>query len=132
MNEIRTKFESVLRLEDIKIIESNFKRSEEDVDGLSLGLNVDKDIEKLDDEKFKISLMVSVGDHDNKLNVYVRCIGIFQINEENYQQSLIERNAIAIIFPYVRSYISTITTQPGMSPIVLPPINIIALLNSKN
>lgn len=126
--DIRTEFKSILSLEEIKIIESNFKRSEEDVEDLSLGLKVDRKIDKIDECKYKISLIVSVGDDDGKINVYVNCVGIFTI--QKYEQSLIERNALAIMFPYVRSYISTITTQPGMSPIVLPAINIVALLNN--
>ena len=45
--------------------------------------------------------------------------------------SILERNAIAILFPYNRSYISTITTQPGMAPILLPAMNIVAMLNDQ-
>lgn len=50
-------------------------------------------------------------------------------DEEN--RTLIERNTIAIMFPYLRSYVSTLTTQPGMAPIVLPPMNVVAMLNQK-
>ena len=35
------------------------------------------------------------------------------------------------MFPYIRSYISIITTQPGMAPIVLPAMNIIAMINDQ-
>ena len=42
---------------------------------------------------------------------------------------IIEKNTIAIMFPYIRSYISMITTQPGMNPIVLPQMNIAAMVN---
>ena len=45
--------------------------------------------------------------------------------------SILERNAIAILFPYIRSYISTITTQLGMAPILLPAMNIVAMLNDQ-
>lgn len=41
---------------------------------------------------------------------------------------ILEKNTIAIMFPYIRSYISSITTQPGMSPIVLPAMNIVAMV----
>lgn len=44
---------------------------------------------------------------------------------------MLEKNTIAIIFPYIRSYISIITTQPGMPPIVLPAMNIIAMVNDQ-
>lgn len=37
-------------------------------------------------------------------------------------------NAIAILFPYLRSFISTITAQSGMPPFILPTFNILALL----
>ena len=54
---------------------------------------------------------------------------IFNTQQEN--MSILERNAIAILFPYIRSYISTITTQPGMAPILLPAMNIVAMLNDQ-
>ena len=44
---------------------------------------------------------------------------------------MLEKNTLAIMFPYLRSYISIITTQPGMNPIVLPAMNIIALVNDQ-
>ena len=41
-------------------------------------------------------------------------------------------NAIAILFPYLRSFISTITAQSGMPPFILPTFNILALLEQKS
>lgn len=35
------------------------------------------------------------------------------------------------MFPYIRSYISIITTQPGMPPVVLRAMNIIAMINDQ-
>ncbi len=32
------------------------------------------------------------------------------------------------MFPFVRSYITLLTTQPGMEPIVLPAINVLSLV----
>lgn len=37
---------------------------------------------------------------------------------------LMRQNAVAIIFPYIRSQISLLTAQPEMAPVVLPPLNI--------
>lgn len=37
---------------------------------------------------------------------------------------------MAIMFPYIRSQISLLTTQPGLHPGQLPPMNINALLDS--
>ncbi|MDY3363671.1 protein-export chaperone SecB [Riemerella anatipestifer] len=37
------------------------------------------------------------------------------------------RNAIAIIFPYIRAFISTVTLQSNIPPIVLPTMNLSSL-----
>lgn len=36
-------------------------------------------------------------------------------------------NSLAIIFPYVRAFISTLTLQANVSPIILPTINLMGL-----
>ena len=52
----------------------------------------------------------------------VKIVGIFGILEEESKR--LKPNAIAIIFPYLRSQISLLTTQPNMLPVVLPAMNI--------
>ena len=88
-----------------------------------------KEVNKINNKKYKITLDLTVSDTDKQLSVFVKGIGIFETEQEN--QTLIERNTIAIMFPYLRSYVSTLTTQPGMAPIVLPPMNVVAMLNQK-
>lgn len=41
-------------------------------------------------------------------------------------------NSIAILFPYLRSFMSTVTAQAGISPFILPTININNLLEEQN
>ena len=36
-------------------------------------------------------------------------------------------NSLAIVFPYVRAFVSTITLQANMQPVVLPTINLMGL-----
>ena len=38
-------------------------------------------------------------------------------------------NSIAIIFPYIRAFVSTLSLQANVKPIVLPTINLIGLTN---
>ncbi len=40
----------------------------------------------------------------------------------------LKANAVAVMFPYLRSQVTLLTTQPNISPIVLPTININKLL----
>jgi preprotein translocase subunit SecB len=62
--------------------------------------------------------------------VSVRCRGVFKL--ENVS-SLIEipdffyRNSIAILFPYVRAYVSLVTTQANVPGIILPTLNLSSL-----
>ena len=109
--EVRSKYESALILDKIEIIESSFRKKDGSLDDLELGVQVDHSLNKIGDDKFELILTTKVADQDEKV-----CV---------------ERNAIAILFPYIRSYISTITTQPGMAPILLPAMNIVAMLNDQ-
>ena len=45
-------------------------------------------------------------------------------------ERILKANTVAIMFPYIRSQISLLTTQPGLHPVMLPPMNINALLDS--
>ena len=40
----------------------------------------------------------------------------------------LKANAVAVMFPYLRSQVTLLTTQPNILPIVLPTININKLL----
>lgn len=72
---------------------------------------------------------------DNKdIDISVTCSSTFEVSEDIEKEiadTLISRNTISIIFPFIRSYISTITSIPNMSPIVIPPININKLIEDQ-
>lgn len=123
-------YPSPLVMESICITKSSFSRVEDSLDGLRLGIRVGRDIKPLSENRYRVELTIEVSDDDRKLVAEATSVGVFQLLSGH--QGLIERNAIAIMFPYLRSYISTLTTQPGMAPVVLPPINILSLLESGN
>lgn len=54
-------------------------------------------------------------------------VGKFNCQSDDISAIAFEKNAIAIMFPYIRSQITLLTSQPNLKPIVLPPININAL-----
>ena len=39
------------------------------------------------------------------------------------EASIINTNTVAIMFPFIRSQVTLLTSQPGMIPIILPAIN---------
>ena len=127
---ITTNYESPLVLKNIMITDGIFKRTEDSLENVELRVNVAHNIEQLSEVEYKITLELSVADPEGKLSGCVKGMAVFETEQEN--KMLIERNTIAIMFPYFRSYVSTLTTQPGMTPIVLPAMNIVAMLAQKN
>ena len=126
---IKTDYESPLVLKNIIITEGHFKRNEDSLENLELKVGVSHDVERLSEREYKITLELNVADPEEKLSVFVKGMAIFETKQEN--QMLIERNTLAIMFPYFRSYVSTLTTQPGMTLIVLPAMNIMTMLAQK-
>lgn len=124
---IKSKYESPLVLESMYITECTFKKKPVDVDDLELDVSVNRSIAKVTDEVFQVTLDVTVTDVDTNIFVNVKGCAIFSTQQVN--MDIIEKNTIAIMFPYIRSYISSVTTQPGMSPIVLPAMNVIAMVS---
>lgn len=127
---IKTNYESVLKLVKIEITDSIFRKKDVSLDDLELGIQLEHNINKLDDVTYEILLFTTITDDDEKLYVHVKSRAIFEV--EQADKDVIEKNTLAIMFPYVRSYISIITTQPGIVPIVLPAMNIAAMLEDRN
>lgn len=40
-----------------------------------------------------------------------------------------ETNALAILFPYIRSIVSSVTAQSGREPIILPTVNLVQMFS---
>lgn len=124
--EISTPYASQLKLVDLMIVESSFSRTEKEIQDAALEMEIEKDIQKQSEDRYEITLAVRLKEKNDQINIYVKSKAHFTTQQEN--TNLIEKNTIAIMFPYVRSHISSITSQPGMMPIVLPPMNIAAML----
>ena len=127
--EVNTKYKSPLVLLKMEIVEGTFRKKDKSLEGIELGLKVNHSINQVGDNDFELTLVITVSDEEETVFVNVKGKALFHTEQEN--KVMLERNGIAIMFPYIRSYISTITTQPGMSPIVLPAMNIVAMLNDQ-
>lgn len=126
---VRSNYESPLVLEKIEITESTFRKKDISLDGLELSVYVEHNVETIGEDGYEIILSTTVSDENEDIYVNVKGKAIFRTQQKN--MDILEKNTIAIMFPYIRSYISIITTQPGMPPIVLPAMNIIAMINDQ-
>lgn len=126
---VRSAYESPLILEKIEITESTFRKKDVSLDELELGVRVEHSVESIEEDEYEILLNTTVSDENENIYVNVKGKAVFRTQQKN--MDMLEKNTIAIMFPYIRSYISIITTQPGMPPIVLPAMNIIAMINDQ-
>lgn len=74
-----------------------------------------------------VKIETTINDPENKRKVLVTLNGFFDLDESivNQQQALnyLSVNGVAILFPYVRSVVSMVTTLDSNSPIILPTVN---------
>lgn len=82
---------------------------------ISINLNVFKDMEK----------------NNYPFNIKVNITGYYRIDGEDDNISTYEKNGLAILYPYIRSIVSTYTANSNVPTLILPPINIINYLKSK-
>ena len=87
------------------------------------------------EELYKVSLAVKA-DKPEEYTVEIQITGIFVFEEgselnKKQKQVLINKNAVAMLMPYIRSEMSLITAQPGMDCVVLPPFNINKMLEDE-
>lgn len=84
------------------------------------------------EQKFVLNFlfMADVEKESNKRVVEVNCSASFVFkNEISFDEipTYFYSNSIAIIFPYIRAFISTLTLQANYAPIMLPTMNLMDL-----
>ncbi len=99
-------------------------------------MNFSRDIqENRETQQYKVSLEANIWSNDSDVvKLRVKIFGIFSCQHEDQaiKDRLLSKNAVAILFPYLRSQISLVTTQPNNVPIMIPAININALFDEAN
>lgn len=130
MKQINTSnMESILKLEDIYIESFNFIRGEI-VENKNPILSFGKSMSQNSNHSSNVMLQCKIKwDEATELSVSIK--GVFSVSGENKDANriLLTRNSYAILFPYLRSQITLLTSQLNFEPIVLPIININSLLD---
>ena len=80
--EVRSKYESPLVLEKIEIVESSFRKKTDSLDSLELGVQVERNLTKLDDGLFEVLLETTVSDEEEKVFVNVKGRAVFSTPQE--------------------------------------------------
>ena len=98
---------------------------------LSFNIENETKIEELEN-KMSIKLCVKIFEDVNDAPFYMDATitGFFELLGEDNIQGY-EANAIAIMYPYLRAIVSTYTASANVNPLILPAINVNAMLKSK-
>lgn len=94
-----------------------------------------RNITKIDDDNVTVNLIFCIDNvnGDMPFSMEIDIEGLFHL--ENWEHpdliTIIKSNAVAILFPYLRTIVSMITANANISPYMLPVMNIAAMFNHK-
>lgn len=125
-----------IQLENWRIVEMNYsllnKRNQRKEN--SLGLRFRKIFSDKNKFAFKIVFNLKINDSEYDLNI--EAMFNFKTDEEiteDFKNSHFSKiNAPAIAYPYLRAYVSNLTLQSGVTPVMLPTINFIKFENPED
>lgn len=109
----------------------NFEEGE-----VSIDFDVSPEFLKGDDERdlivvLDVSVFKDAVQHNYPFEMNVRMVGFFRVEDENNEVDKFKPNAVAIMYPYIRAIVTNYTANANVNPLILPVININALIKDK-
>lgn len=96
------------------------------IDEGSLNFNMKKDVVQIAEHEYHIKVALTGGKDDISLSVVLEADFVYRSENEDkaLENNIVNRNTVSIMFPFIRSEVTLLTSQPGMQPIVLQPVNL--------
>jgi preprotein translocase subunit SecB len=121
--------DSAFKLEQFVVRESHIVRNPSKQGDISVAMNPSGIVDP-EAKLFHLYLDVELKDENDSLKINIAVLGIFKFRQ-NVKLETLENyfyvNAPAIMFPYVRSYISALTSLSGLNVINLPLLNMTSM-----
>lgn len=119
------------RFQNFVVKESHFIFKEQGENKISLDFSLKGYVFKSLNQ-FHLEMGVEVKEGNNYFHIQVNTISVFEFestegNFGQFKDNYFIKNAPAIVFPYIRAYISNLTTQSGLFTIQLPTLNLSGL-----
>lgn len=116
------------RFLNFRVLESNIKLSLDSDSSARLSVDFEQEFsENVEERKMKLELTSLIKDENGEVEISVKSCGFFEYDSDldvPLKEKFFYQNAPAILFPYVRAYISTLTALSGINPITLPTLNL--------
>ena len=121
---------SVLKMEHIVFDEISFLRMGFQQENNELEMSFSVTVSEGESKKYRVTLQATAT-KQNEFVAKVKVSGFVSVDEASpYGETLLKKNAVAILMPYVRSELTLITAQPETDPVVLPAFNINGLVDN--
>ena len=119
---------SILKLNGIHFNELSFKRRDS-TDSVIDDCELTRKIVDIDVDNFTVELNFKLSTSIFEMSISLE--GKFNIVCEDalMKERLKKNNTISILFPYIRSEVTLLTSQPEITPVIIPPININKLID---
>ncbi len=116
-----------LKFHGVDFINIKFNTDKQYDGQTGIDLNVDPKVFYPDDNELIFKIFMEISLHcDNYFDLSIVGIGNFEFDKEfddlNLKKTFVNANAPAIMFPYVRSFITTLTSNLGnvTGPLIIP------------
>lgn len=99
---------------------------------ISINPSFRRDISKIDDNNAVVCLSIQIKNDDATalpFSIEISVEGAFELDnwETGEAKTLIENNTVAILFPYLRTLVTMVTSNANLEPYILPVMNIAGL-----
>lgn len=102
---------------------------------VNLKTNYKVDIKDINEDEKEILFEVQIFSEDERLTINLVANGLFKLESVNLSKEekdiVFKHNAVAIMFPFIRSQVALITAQPGLNSVMLQPINTSKIWNKE-
>lgn len=96
----------------------------------NLDINFETKIDIIDDNRAMNTIEMTAKDKNEALLINIIMIGNFVIKNEvenELRLQFMKQNASMIMFPFIRSYIASLTSLSGIPPLVLPLYSLVEI-----
>ena len=119
---------SFIQINPVVFDELSFKRLGIKTEDSKIHLEINQTVKKNDESHYTLTIFVKAT-KEKEFIATVKIRGECSVNKNDPSKDiLVQENAFSILFPYVRSELTLLTSQPETDPIVLPVMNVQAMM----
>jgi len=121
--------------ENVIIPEVKFKRKPEITESPKMSISINTSQKIIDKNKLQyiIDFYINKETKNPEVFFYCKIVGLFTAEEDANMtlEEFAKFNAPALLYPYIRELLYNLTIRSGINPIILPPLNLKALIKNK-